>query len=311
MTRRQFSVIIPVFNAAQFVVRAVHSALEQPETGEVILIEDGSSDESLLVCHQLENSSERVRLFTHPNNENRGAGASRNLGISKANFSLIAFLDADDYYLSDRFKETLRILEADPDIHGVYGCCLHSFRSEALKSLYAEERDPGIMGLSGFIPFSELLDTLMGGQQGFFSIITLVVRRNILDRIGLFDDTLVQHQDTDFIWRLAKDAHLISVSSENPLAVINVHGDNRIFNKKEARAYRQKLMYKWLAISNKEVFPSKRANYIIRSFLANHWLVYGSPSNLQFLTKSFLILVYSLRFPRSFINAFFTKNRLT
>jgi glycosyltransferase involved in cell wall biosynthesis len=304
MTRLRLSVIIPVYNAAPYVERAVRSALNQPETGEVILVEDGSSDNSLAVCRQIEELSEKVRLFTHPNNQNKGAGASRNLAISKAKYSLIAFLDADDYYLADRFHESIRLLESDSNIHGVYGGCLHSFENEALKKLYSKDRDPGVMELSGAVSPESLLDTLMGGQRGSFSIITLVVRRSILERSGLFDESLIQHQDTDFIWRLAKNANLISVPDEKPLAVINIHGHNRIFNQKEARIFRQKLMYKWLSLSNQEVFPPKRTSYIIRNLLANHWLVNAAPSKLQFHTKGLLLLIYCMRFPRSVIRAF-------
>lgn len=71
------SVVIPVYNAAPFVRDAVESALAQPETGEVILVEDGSLDDSLTVCRALAAENDRVKLYRHPNGENCGAGASR------------------------------------------------------------------------------------------------------------------------------------------------------------------------------------------------------------------------------------------
>ena len=77
----EVSVIIPVYNAAAYVGQAVRSALEQPETREVILIEDGSQDTSLQVCRELEGAFDSVRLLRHPDGKNLGAGASRNLGI--------------------------------------------------------------------------------------------------------------------------------------------------------------------------------------------------------------------------------------
>ncbi|MBK8502193.1 MAG: glycosyltransferase family 2 protein [Saprospiraceae bacterium] len=301
MTSANISVIIPVYNAALYIERAVRSALEQSETGEVIMVEDGSSDNSLEICRQLVKSFEKIRLFTHFHNQNKGAGASRNLGITMANFPLIAFLDADDYYLAERFSESIKILQDDPNVAGVYGPCIHSFKDDHLKILYAKKHDPGIMGLSGPVIPEELLDTLMGGQKGYFSIITLVVRRSILDQTGLFDERLIQHQDTDFIWRLAKKADLVSVSNERPLAVINIHGHNRIFNEKEARHFRQKLMVKWLSLSNKEGFSPKRRNYIIRNLLSSHWLVNMVPSKLQLPIKALLLLIYGFRFPKSVI----------
>ena len=95
----EISVIIPVYNAAAYVRQAVESALAQPEVREVLLVEDGSPDNALEVCQQLAAEHQRVILLHHPNGENRGAGASRNLGMRNAHFPIIAFLDADDYYL--------------------------------------------------------------------------------------------------------------------------------------------------------------------------------------------------------------------
>ncbi|PIY03241.1 MAG: glycosyltransferase family 2 protein, partial [Bacteroidetes bacterium CG_4_10_14_3_um_filter_31_20] len=74
----------------------------QPETSEVILIEDGSPDNGLDVCTSLAKKYSKVRLYRHENGENKGASASRNLGIRKANYPYVAFLDADDFYLPNR-----------------------------------------------------------------------------------------------------------------------------------------------------------------------------------------------------------------
>ena len=85
------SVIIPVYNAEKFLRTAVESALREPETSEVILVEDGSSDNSLAICRQLASESSKVRLFQHVDGKNRGVSASRNLGLVKAQSEFIAF----------------------------------------------------------------------------------------------------------------------------------------------------------------------------------------------------------------------------
>jgi len=113
-------VIIPVYNAAAYLTQAVESALAQPETAEVLLIEDGSPDNALDVCEELAGKYDKVRLLRHPNGENRGAGASRNLGMRNAKFDFIAFLDADDYYLPGRFAAASKIFRLDPACEGVY-----------------------------------------------------------------------------------------------------------------------------------------------------------------------------------------------
>src|SRR5690554_4082261 len=99
----QVSVIIPVYNAANFVTQAVESAVVLGEVGEVIVVEDGSPDNALDICRELADKYSKVKLFQHPNGENRGPGASRNLGIMNASFDFISFLDADDWYLPNRF----------------------------------------------------------------------------------------------------------------------------------------------------------------------------------------------------------------
>jgi glycosyltransferase involved in cell wall biosynthesis len=62
-------------------------------------VEDKSPDNALEVCLKLAEKYQRVKLYQHPDQQNHGAGASRNLGIEKATGEFIAFLDADDYYL--------------------------------------------------------------------------------------------------------------------------------------------------------------------------------------------------------------------
>ena len=67
--------VTPVYNAARFVEASVLSALGHPEVKEVILVEDGSSDDSLAVCHELAARHAQVRVLTHPGRGNRGAAA--------------------------------------------------------------------------------------------------------------------------------------------------------------------------------------------------------------------------------------------
>src|SRR5687767_10956534 len=99
----KISVIIPVYNAEKYVTQAVESALQFEEVYEVILIEDKSPDNALEVCRQLAEKNDRVKLFQHPDKGNHGAGPTRNLGLENATGDFIAFLDADDYYLPNRF----------------------------------------------------------------------------------------------------------------------------------------------------------------------------------------------------------------
>src|SRR5687768_12809492 len=120
MTEFKVSVIIPVYNAEKYLRNAVESAVFLDEVGEIILIEDKSPDNALQLCHQLKTEFDKVKVYTHPGGENRGAGESRNLGIAKSSFDYLAFLDADDWYLPNRFTRCKEIFARDETNDGVY-----------------------------------------------------------------------------------------------------------------------------------------------------------------------------------------------
>ena len=84
------SVIMPVFNAGKYVERAVESVIHLPNTGELILIDDCSQDNSLEICKEIESKYANIRLLKHKDGKNHGAAASRNLGISKAKYLYIS-----------------------------------------------------------------------------------------------------------------------------------------------------------------------------------------------------------------------------
>ena len=110
------SVIVPVFNAESFLRETVRSALDQPQVGEILLVEDGSSDGSFALCRTLEAESDgRVRVLFHDGHANRGPGESRNLGIREARCPFLAFLDADDRYNPGAFDFDERAF-ADPKV---------------------------------------------------------------------------------------------------------------------------------------------------------------------------------------------------
>lgn len=110
------SIIIPVYNAEKTIGRAIKSILNQAALDfELILINDGSKDNSLQVMKELEDSDPRVRIF---NLSNSGVSYARNYGIEHARGKYITFLDADDYYegkalegiLSEMDEETQLII---------------------------------------------------------------------------------------------------------------------------------------------------------------------------------------------------------
>jgi glycosyltransferase involved in cell wall biosynthesis len=222
------SVIIPVYNAANYIQQAVESALAQPETGEVILIEDGSPDHSLAICQELAVTHPIVHLYRHPNGENRGAAASRNLGICKSTCEYIAFLDADDFYLSGRFSVAREFFAVDPELEGVYEALGEHIESKAAAQRWDAGRGPrGLTTMTKKVSPDQLFETLVPGGNGHFHLNCLVVRRTVFDKTGLFDEPLRLAQDTAMIWKMASVARLAPGRLDQPVAMRRIHEYNR------------------------------------------------------------------------------------
>lgn len=227
----KISVVTPVYNAAGFLEAAVASALQFEEVAEVVLVEDGGPDNSLQICEALAAKEPRVQLFRHPGGANKGAGASRNLGIAKASQAYIAFLDADDRYLPNRFQEEHRIFAEHPDADGVYGAIDVHFHDQEGRLKFENRRLRELTTMDRAITPEELFHALSGvqGPLGHFSLDAFTVKRKSLLGSGQwFNEDLRLNQDTDFLIRLAFYLRLYPGSIAEPVAQRGVHAENRI-----------------------------------------------------------------------------------
>ena len=221
------SVIIPVYNAAAFVERAVESALQQQETREVVLVDDGSTDESLEICRRLSETCDAVSLFTHPDSGNHGAGATRNLAIRKSSEPFIAFLDADDYYLEHRFAKAAEVFRSFADADGVYEAIGVRCADERSETVWADKGHGELSTIFRPLPPDGLMDALLDYNLGTISPDGLVIRRRALWSERPFCEKLRLHQDTAMIIQLSYYARLYPGSIEKPVAMRYVHGANR------------------------------------------------------------------------------------
>ena len=112
------SVIIPVYNASVFLEKCVRSVLNQNYAQlEVILVDDGSKDNSLAVCQNLASNDSRIHVI---HQENSGVSAARNTGLAHATGEYVSFVDADDYLTADYFQHLLKNAE---DHNADIVCC--------------------------------------------------------------------------------------------------------------------------------------------------------------------------------------------
>ncbi|MCX7386145.1 MAG: glycosyltransferase [Planctomycetales bacterium] len=227
----QVSVITPVYNAARYVRKAVESAVSLPEVGEVILIDDAGPDNAWEVCQQLAAEYPKVRLLRHPDGKNHGAGASRNLGIREASCPFVAFLDADDWYLPNRFAADTRILGQEDSIDGVYNAVGNYYESEDLRQMWLSQGRPEKMTLSDVVSPEELPFVLLHDHPsvtGEFQTDAITVRRHFFEIVGFFHEGLRLQQDTHMWKRMAAIGRLAAGNIVEPVVIRRVHPENRM-----------------------------------------------------------------------------------
>ena len=234
------SVIIPVYNDEQYVEEATRSALMQPETGEVLLVEDGSQDNSLQICRLLSQKLENVLLIQHEDKRNHGPGASRNLGILKARFPLISFLDADDYFLPNRFKRDIEILRSRKDVDGVFNAMGYH------QTVKCESRNRNLTTMtSGVLPEELFFKMAPIGKNGHFAMGTVTVRKTIFSKTGLFETGLMRSQDTHMFIKMAAVCRLVPGVLDKAVAMRRVQAKEK-YKKNDLMLSLRPLMFRKL-----------------------------------------------------------------
>ena len=297
----EVSVVIPVYRAERFVERAIKSVLDQEEAREILLIEDNSPDRCLEICTEYADRYDRIKLLRHPNNENRGAGASRNLGIRHASCAYIAFLDADDMYLPNRFEQARKIFENDTSVDGVYEYLGTHYDDIEYREAHLSRVGGEITGMTRKIAPENLFEALVCGRSGQFHLDTFVIKKEALTDKYLFDESLIQGQDTDLLYRLSSRYKLVQTDGQNIVALRGVHKGNRVFDREEAKIYRKQYLHKSL----KNLFYgslNRKANIaLVRRYIAKTRLYYQFIGRVPFVpyrVKTFpLVALYILTHP--------------
>lgn len=208
------SVIIPLYNQARFVKRAVESALSQSETAEVLVIDDGSDDGGAELIKNAFGEDTRVKCLLHPNGDRRGAGAARNIGIKNATQPFIAFLDADDYMLPNRFAYTKELFEAHADSDGVF------------EALGREGSDQVTMLRTQVNPDKVFQEMEPFGKNGHFSVCGLTAKAHAVRDTGGFSERLEIGEDTEWLARLVLNHKIYSGHLTKAVAMRTVDGRN-------------------------------------------------------------------------------------
>ena len=248
----EVSVLVGVYKAENYLRQAVESALAQPETAEVVLVEDGSPDNSWAVCQELANTYSNVYLHRHRDGKNHGCGATRNVLVQKSTCEYVAFLDADDYFLPNRFTVAKQVFGDHSDIDGVYEAVSMHIEDEAA---FLRWKDAGrgldpLHTMTRRVPPAKLFSALVNGGAGSFSIDGLVLRRSVFEKCGYFNEDLSLHMDDVLFIKLAAVAKLMAGRLNEPVAMWRVHDHNRISARRpKSLIYQMKLKY-WFTLWN-------------------------------------------------------------
>ena len=194
------SVVIPAYNAGAFIAETLESVLAQTyQDFEIIIADDGSTDDT----------AERVKPFlSDPRvryawGENGGVARARNRGMALARGEFIAFLDADDLWPKDKLEKQIAIMDAHPEIGLLCGDTAQ-FDEDGIwcRSWFAEKGlGPVFFGSEVLVTdaFARLLDVT------FVSMGTVLLRKEIVDKIGGFDESFRVVEDGDLYLRVARE----------------------------------------------------------------------------------------------------------
>ena len=172
------SVIVPVYNTEKYLEQCVNSLLHQSYRNlEIILIDDGSTDNSGILCDLYAQKSRRIKVI---HSENRGVSHARNLGLAVKNGDYVHFCDSDDWIRPDTYRNLLeKMLYHDADI---------AFFNSSLESPNAVSRIRSATAPNGVFPKTEL-SYLMAGKHDkngrissyYFSVNNKIYKSSVLN----------------------------------------------------------------------------------------------------------------------------------
>jgi glycosyltransferase involved in cell wall biosynthesis len=191
VNRPRVSIVMPVYNGAQFIAEALASVQGEPGIeADIIVVDDGSTDETTDVVSSISGRDQRIRLLQC---EHRGVSPTRNAGVRAATGEYITFLDADDICPPGRIARQAKKLAERPDAAAVIG-----------ETLLFEELAENLQPAPGTRHLQILTVTLHSA----------LFRRDVFERLGLFDETLAHSEDFDFFLRLAESEAPLVIESE-------------------------------------------------------------------------------------------------
>ncbi len=203
---RCMSVVMPCFNEAATVAAVIDRVLASPYTGEVIVVDDGSTDGTSKVVSSFGNVVDYIRK------SNGGVASARNAGARAAAGDYVSFVDADDAWAPEKLERQMDALHAGENVGLVY--CALSLVDESLRPLGHMEAVEPWLALRNTL----LLEKPFVPAPGSSSLIPL----HVFDEVGGYDERLSTSADCDLTCRIAFRYSLAAV--HEPVVMYRAHG---------------------------------------------------------------------------------------
>jgi glycosyltransferase involved in cell wall biosynthesis len=195
--RLMISVIIPTFNRAEFLEQAIASVLDQSlACGEILVVDDGSVDATSEVVRKISGSTAVPIRYLYQ--ENKGASAARNKGIAEAQHDLFCFLDSDDRWAPHKLEMQLEAMERQP--HYLISHTREIWYRQGKRVNQKKKHAP---------PHGEIFNRSL--RMCVVGMSTVMVRRELFTRYGLFAEDMLCCEDYDLWLRVSREEEFLLI----------------------------------------------------------------------------------------------------
>lgn len=233
MNNPKVSVIIPTYNREKMVQRAIRSVRNQTyKDFELIVVDDGSTDNTEFVIKRLQEQDDRIRFIKHE--KNKGPAAARNTGIKTARGEYIAFQDSDNEWLPKKLEKQMEMLEATPPEVGVNYTAFWKIRGN--KKFYIPSPNTPYKDKDGYIS-----DTILTGPARVNTPCT-IVKKQVFEKVGMFDENIHISEEWELSIRISK--HFRFQFIDEPLVIATYTGEDNISTNRSLALKAHKMMFK-------------------------------------------------------------------
>lgn len=262
------SIIIPVYNGANFMREAIDSALMQTYPNiEILVVNDGSKDDG--ETDKIAKSyGEKIRYIAK---ENGGSSSALNTGIRNMRGDFFCWLSHDDVYLPDRVGRLMEIMEAEDAAKTVVICGYSLINEKSEKIFYPKKMMYGIFSAE------EMLKKMAKGQN--ICGCSVLVSESLIKKTGCFDETFRYVNDYDYWYRLI-NLGTTFVCIEEPLVKMRVHGKQVSVTSKDLYHVENRKLLLRCATENLE-----KGNYVLAKIYAKQSAYFGYKENVKDIEK--------------------------